>query len=228
MADNDYATAKLVETVSKMPEWKETAIVIIEDDCQNGPDHVDGHRSIAYILSPYTKRKALVSTNYNTVNILRTIEDLLGIEYLGVNDANAQPMADVFTREPDYTPYQAVIPGNLCQPPVDPNLVPECQTASVPRTSAIALKHDLNWWATATKGFFFGVEDKVDPDAFNRVLWSGIKGDDVSYPTERKGLNLRQNRGQLLAKSDLHNRQSAGSQLDAGLSHYIQSASEDI
>jgi YVTN family beta-propeller protein len=228
MADNDYATAKLVETVSKMPEWKETAIVIIEDDCQNGPDHVDGHRSIAYILSPYTKRKALVSTNYNTVNILRTIEDLLGIEYLGVNDANAQPMADVFTREPDYATYQAVIPGNLCQAPVDPNLVPECKTASVPRTSAIALKHDINWWAAATKGFFFGVEDKVDPEAFNRVLWSGIKGDDVSYPTERKGLNLRQNRGQLLAKSDLHNRQSAGLPLDSGLSHYIQSASEGI
>ena len=199
MADNDYAVGLLVEKISKSPAWKETAIVILEDDCQNGPDHVDSHRSIAYIISPYTKRKVLISTNYNTVSIIRTMEDLLGIGYLGMNDANAKPMSDAFTREPDFTPYTAVVPGNLCTAPVDPNLVPACQDPNVPKTAAIPSLHDKQWWAQATKDFYFEVEDKVDADAFNRVLWSGIKGDNVPYPTERSHADLRQNRAQLVA-----------------------------
>jgi YVTN family beta-propeller protein len=200
MADNDYAVGLLVETVSKMPEWKETAIFVIEDDAQNGPDHIDGHRSVGYVISPYTKRGALISTNYNTVNLLRTIEDLLGIEHLGINDANAQPMADVFTRRPDFTPYKAIVPGILCKPPVDSTLVPACQDPSATITAAVTPKHNSQWWANATKGFNFKVEDKVDPEAFNRVLWAGIKGEDVPYPTGRSGADLRQNREELLAE----------------------------
>lgn len=198
MADNDYAVGLLVEKISKSPVWKETAIVILEDDCQNGPDHVDSHRSVAYIISPYTKRKALISTNYNTVSIVRTMEDLLGIGYLGMNDANAKPMSDAFTREPDFTPYTAIIPGNLCQAPVDPNLVPACNDPNVQKTAALPSLHNHQWWAQATKGFYFEVEDKVDPEKFNRVIWAGIKGDDVPYPTERSYADLRHNRAQLL------------------------------
>jgi DNA-binding beta-propeller fold protein YncE len=200
MADNDYATARLVEEITKMPEWKETAIFIVEDDCQNGPDHVDSHRSVAYIVSPYTKRKALVSTNYNTVSMVRTIEDLLGIGYLGINDANAEPMVDAFTRKPNYAGYQAVIPGNLCQPPVDPNLVPECNDPKVPKTTAMQFKHDAAWWAKATEGMDFGTEDKVDADRFNRIIWAGIKGEEVPYPEERSGADLRANREELVQK----------------------------
>ncbi|BAY41513.1 hypothetical protein NIES2111_59090 (plasmid) [Nostoc sp. NIES-2111] len=199
MADNDYAVGLLVEKISKSPVWKETAIVILEDDCQNGPDHVDSHRSIAYIISPYTKRKVLISTNYNTVSIIRTMEDLLGIGYLGMNDANAKPMSDAFTREPDFTPYTAVVPGNLCTAPVDPDLVPACKDPNVQKTIAMPSLHDKQWWMQATKDFYFEVEDKVDADAFNRVIWSGIKGDNVPYPTERSHADLRQNRAQLLA-----------------------------
>ncbi len=199
MADNDYALGKLVETVSKSNYWRETAIVVIEDDAQNGPDHVDAHRSPAYVISPYTRRGAVVSTNYNTVNVVRTIEDLLGIDHLGMFDANARPMVEVFTRTPNFSTYTAVIPGNLCAPPVSPDLVPECATAAA-RTAATRDLHDGKWWASATRGFNFSAEDKLDPDAFNQVLWSGIKGDKLAYPTERSRQDLRKNRAQLLKK----------------------------
>jgi YVTN family beta-propeller protein len=203
MADNDYAAGLLVEKISKSPLWKETAIFVIEDDSQDGPDHVDGHRSVAYVISPYTKRKALVSTNYNTVSMVRTMEDILGIGYLGTNDANATPMSDAFTQQPDFTPYTAVVPGNLCGAPVDPNLVPACKDPKAQKSAAKPLLHNKQWWAQATKGFYFGVEDKLDPEKFNRVLWAGIKGDKVPYPTQRDGINLSRNRLELLEKSRL-------------------------
>jgi len=198
MADNDYALGLLVEKVSKMPEWESTAIFVLEDDSQDGPDHVDGHRSIAYVISPYTKRGALVSTNYNTVSVLRTIEDLLGIDHLGITDANAEPMSDVFTRKPDLTPYQAVVPGNLCKAPVSVDLVPACQNASVVKTAALPILHNGQWWEEATKDFYFDSEDKLDANKFNRILWAGIVGDQIPYPEGRSRIDLRQNRAQLL------------------------------
>jgi YVTN family beta-propeller protein len=206
MADNDYAVGLLVEKISKSRFWKDTAIVVIEDDSQDGPDHVDAHRSFAYIISPYTKRNALVSTNYNTVNILRTIEDLLGIGHLAITDANAEPMSDAFTQTPNFNPYTAIVPGNLCAVPVDPNLVPACQDSNAVKTTAISSLRNKQWWAKATKDFYFGVEDKVDPEAFNRVVWAGTKGDRVPYPTERNRRDLRQNRTQLLRESRLSDR----------------------
>lgn len=199
MADNDYALGLLVEKVSKSPQWKETAIVVIEDDSQDGPDHVDSHRSLAYIISPYTKRGALVRTNYNTVSVIRTMEDLLGIGYLGMNDANAEPMSDAFTKTPDFTPYTAIVPGNLCAAPVDPNLVPACKDPKVNKTAAIPSLHNKQWWAEASKDFNFEVEDKLDAQAFNRILWTGIKGN-VPYASQRNRADLRQNRAQLLNK----------------------------
>ena len=200
MADNDYALGLLVEKVSKMPEWKETAIFVIEDDSQDGPDHIDGHRSLGYIISPYTKRGALVSTNYNTVNMLRTIEDLLGIDHLSITDANAEPMSDVFTEKPDLTAYKAVVPGNLCKTPVDPTLVgAACTDANVEKTAAVPLLHNGAWWEAATKEFYFDVEDALDAGKFSRILWAGIKGDQARYPEERSRLQLGgQNRAQLL------------------------------
>ncbi len=200
MADNDYAVGLLVEKISKSPYWNDTAIFVVEDDAQNGPDHIDAHRSLAYIISPYTKRGALVSTNYNTVNFLRTMEDLLGIGYLGITDANAQPMSDAFIRNPDFTPYTAIVPGNLCAPPVDPNLVPACNDPNAVKTAGFPSLRDKQWWAKATKDFYFEVEDKLDSEAFNHILWAGIKGDNVPYPMERTRKDLRQNRAQLLEK----------------------------
>jgi DNA-binding beta-propeller fold protein YncE len=96
-----------------------------------------------------------ISTNYNTVNVLRTIEDVLGINHLNFRDADAAPMADVFTQKPDYTPYSAIIPGDLCAAPVDPNLVPACQNTTAKITPAVPQLHDAAWWAAKTKGFDF-------------------------------------------------------------------------
>src|SRR5208282_5359718 len=152
MASNDYAVGRLVEAVSNSPYWKDTAIFVVEDDAQNGPDHVDAHRSTVFVISPYTKSGAVVHTNYNSVNVVRTIEDILGVNYLGLNDANAVPMSDVFIRQPNLQPYVAPIPGILCQPPVDPTLVPECNNpGNRPITAAVKPLHDGAWWAQATK-----------------------------------------------------------------------------
>jgi DNA-binding beta-propeller fold protein YncE len=129
MSDNDFAIGQVVDFISHSQFWQNTAIFILEDDAQEGDDHVDAHRSIGYAISPYSRRGVTISTNYNTVNVLRTIEDILGIDHLNQSDANAAPMADAFTRVPNFTPYSAIIPGSLCAAPVDPNLVPACKQA---------------------------------------------------------------------------------------------------
>jgi YVTN family beta-propeller protein len=183
MASNDYAVGQLVEAVSHSPYWKDTAIFIVEDDAQDGPDHVDAHRSTAFVISPYTQSGAVVHTNYNSTNVVRTIEDILGVNYLGLNDANARPMSDVFTSEPNFKPYVATIPGILCVAPVDPTLVPECKNPGSRRiTAAVKPLHDRAWWTAATKGFNFKHPDMNNADLFNRILWRGIMGDDKPYP----------------------------------------------
>jgi YVTN family beta-propeller protein len=198
ISDNDYAIGRVVDIISHSPYWRDTAIFILEDDAQNGSDHVDSHRSFAYVISPYSKRGVTISTNYDTVNMLRTIEDVLGINHLNFRDADAAPMADLFTRKPDYTPYSAIIPGGLCTAPVDPNLVPACQNPTAKITSAVPQLHDAAWWAAKTKGFDFSDADRIDANAFNRILWQGSMGEDVPYPTVRSHQDLRQNRTQLL------------------------------
>jgi YVTN family beta-propeller protein len=182
IADNDYALGKLVAAVSNSPYWKDTAIFVVEDDAQDGPDHVDAHRSPGYVISAYTKRNAVVHKFYNTISMLRTIEDFLGMRHLAMNDANAEPMSDVFTAEVDLTPYTPVIPGSLCQAPVNPDLIPECSDASVLRTKAMPTLHDGAWWAKSTRQFNFKRPDGLDASAFNHLLWRGIKGESKPYP----------------------------------------------
>ena len=97
MGDNDYALGRIVEKVANSPYAKDTVIITVEDDAQNGPDHVDAHRTVALFAGAYVKQGALVSTRYTTVNMLRTIEELLGTGRMGLNDAAAAPMADVFS-----------------------------------------------------------------------------------------------------------------------------------
>lgn len=199
MSDNDYAIGQLVDFISHSQYWHNTAIFILEDDAQSGGDHVDSHRSFVYAISPYSRRGATISTNYNTVNVLRTIEDLLGIDHLNQSDANAASMADVFTYSPNFTPYTAIIPGSLCAAPVDPNLVPACKSPNAKVTPPIHELHDAAWWAAKLAGFNFQDADRIDAEAYNRVLWEGIMGD-VAYPIVRSGLDLRRHRAQLLAK----------------------------
>lgn len=172
----------MVEYISHSPHWQDTVIFMLEDDAQNGGDHVDSHRSFVYVISAYSRRGATISTNYNTVNVLRTAEDLLSIAHLNFRDDNSDPMSDVFTRVPDLAPYTAIIPGSLCAPPVDPALVPDCAAPAKTKTAPVRDLHDRAWWAAKTAGFDFTREDKIDADAYNKLLWNGIKGPTPSAP----------------------------------------------
>jgi DNA-binding beta-propeller fold protein YncE len=131
------------------------------------------------------------------------MEDVLGIEYLGINDANALPMSDAFTKRPDLTPYTAILPGSLCEDPVDTDLLgitAACNDSSIPKTAAVKPRHNAGWWAKAFKDFNFEELDSLDSEAFNLVLWAGIKGEQVPYPAQRSGADLRKNRKQLIAR----------------------------
>jgi YVTN family beta-propeller protein len=182
IADNDYSLGKLVDAVSHSPYWADTAIFVIEDDSQDGPDHVDSHRSVGFVISAYTKRHRVVSTAYDTVSMVRTIEELLGVAPLGMNDANAAPMDDAFVRVPDTTAYDAVIPGNLCKPPVSPTLVPDCGNPNAVKTTALPERHTPAWWTAQTKAFDFRGPDRVNTKQFNRVLWRGQMGEARAFP----------------------------------------------
>lgn len=100
MADNDYAVGLLIQKISKSVYANNTLIFVIEDDAQDGGDHVDSHRSIAFVAGAYVKQGALVSTQYNTIDFLRTIEEVLGLPPMNLNDALAKPMADIFNTTP--------------------------------------------------------------------------------------------------------------------------------
>ena len=196
MADNDYAVGLVLEKVSHSKYAGDTLIFVIEDDAQNGADHVDAHRSIALIAGPYVKQGAVVSRYYTTVSLLRTIEEVLGIKPLGLYDAFESPMTEVFSTKQRSWTYTAVVPKILysTQLPLPP---PGPQQTSVKFASWSAPRHNAAYWAEQTKGFDFSVEDKLDTDRFNQILWNGLK-DKEPYPSERNSRDLRKNRPALL------------------------------
>jgi YVTN family beta-propeller protein len=176
LADHDYAIGQLVQTLSHSKYWGSTAIVMLEDDPQDGQDHVEAHRSIIHIISPWTLSHSLIHTTYTSVNALRTVETLLGLAPLGETDANAAPMSDVFGRAPNLEAYNAIIPGSLCASPVDPTLVPACSKPSAARTHRVAQLHDGAWWAAHTTGMNFNEPDHIDSRYYNALLEYGITG----------------------------------------------------
>jgi YVTN family beta-propeller protein len=176
LSDHDYAIGQLVDQLSHSKFWASTAIVMLEDDPQDGQDHVEGHRSIIHIISPYTQSHALVHTTYTSVNALRTVETLLGLPPLGMNDANSVPMSDVFVKQPNLQPYSAIIPGSLCAPPVAQDLVPACNNPSARKTRRVAELHDGAWWAKMTAGMNFHEPDHLDAGRYNALLEYGILG----------------------------------------------------
>jgi hypothetical protein len=107
VADNDLALGRIVEAISKSRYWKESAIFVTEDDSQDGLDHVDGHRTVGLVISPYTKHGHVDSTFYTIVNMFRTIEQILGLPPMNQFDDAAEPMFSLFTNKPDLTPYQS-------------------------------------------------------------------------------------------------------------------------
>ncbi|HEV2615865.1 MAG TPA: bifunctional YncE family protein/alkaline phosphatase family protein, partial [Candidatus Acidoferrales bacterium] len=199
MGDNDYAIGKLIEQVAKSRFADSTVIFIVEDDAQNGPDHVDAHRSPALIAGAYVKQGAVVSTHYTTVNLLRTMEDILGMGPMGINDDVIEPMADMFTTQAHPWSYTAIVPEILrsTQLPVGNAAA---GAASAQSGAYAKPRHDSAYWAAKTKGMDFSVEDRIDSAKFNRIVWEGVVGKEVPYPTTRDGRDLRENREKLLKK----------------------------
>jgi DNA-binding beta-propeller fold protein YncE len=193
LADNDYAVGLVVQKVAASPLARDTLIFVIEDDAQDGPDHVDAHRSVAFIAGPYVKHGAVISTRYDTVNLLRTIEEVLGFGPMGLNDALAAPMSAIFdTAQADWS-FTAAVPAvlrttSLPLPRAASALAAACPAP--PRTGA--------YWAAAMAGQDFSQEDRLDTAAYNLALWRGLKGD-APYPAARDGRDLRRGRAVMLA-----------------------------
>jgi DNA-binding beta-propeller fold protein YncE len=169
VADNDLAFGQIVEALSKSPFWKDTCIFGIEDDPQAGWDHVSGYRTTAYVISPYTKRWAVISTQYNQTSLLRTMELMLGLPPMNQFDATATPMSDCFTNVADLNPFTAV-PNNI---PLD-ELNPEVKKISDRR---------LRRNAQLSERLPLHQPDQCPEDTLNRILWAAMKGPDASYPT---------------------------------------------
>jgi len=194
VADNDYAVGLLIQKVSKSRYADNTLVFVIEDDAQDGGDHVDSHRSTAYVAGAYVKQHALVSTQYNTINFVRTIEEVLGLPPMNLNDALAKPMADIFNTTPSSWSFTAAPSALLYAPNTQLPLPPKPAGLIVPKPA-----HNARYWARVTKGMDFDDADLVDPKDFNSILWKGMMGN-KPYPNARTGVDLRQNREDLLAR----------------------------
>ena len=164
VADNDLALGKLVEHISHSPIWAESAIFVLEDDAQDGPDHVDAHRSPAFVISPYIRRRSVNHTLYSTTSILRTMELILGLPPMSQYDAASEPLWNCFTRTPDTTAFTAVPAG------VDINIR---NTASTPS-------------AELSRHFNLSDADRIPDALMNAVLWKSIKGEDSPVPQPRR------------------------------------------
>ena len=182
-ADCDLALGRLVESVAHSRYASDTLIIAIEDDVQDGPDHVDSHRGTAYVVGPYVKQGAVVSTRYGQVNVLRTIEDILGTEHLNLNTLFQRPMSEVFdTRGSGKWTFNAEASTVLAS----------TMLASLGGNSGIRFaagpriepQHTAAYWDAVTAGFDFSEADQVPPAQFNRVLWTGLMGD-KPYPATR-------------------------------------------
>ena len=187
MADNDYSLGLIAERVASGKAADSTLIFVIEDDAQNGADHVDARRSVALIVGPYVRRGALVSTRYTTINVLRTIEAILGLKPLGLNDALAMPMADVFDPTQSQWSYRAEAAGVLRTtklPIASDRFARKAQSADPGCSGRTAA-----YWSAAMRGQDFRTEDKLDTEAFNAALWKGLGSG--SEPRLRHGGDLR-------------------------------------
>ncbi len=169
VADNDLAFGRILDAISHSRFWKETCVFAIEDDPQAGWDHVSAYRTTCYVASPYTRRRAVVSTQYNQTSLLRTIELMLGLPPMNQLDATATPMSDCFTDVPDLTPFVAL-----------PNNVPLDQMNPEPRKVSDAL---LRKHALISAKLPIALPDQCPEDTLNRIIWHAMKGSASPYPT---------------------------------------------
>lgn len=166
MADNDLALGRMIEALSRTPFWKNTVVFVLEDDAQNGPDHVDSHRSPLLVVSPWS-RGGVSHRFANTTDVLATIEELLGLGAMSQFDYYGRPLRDIWTTTPDLRPYAALTPAIALD---------ERNTASNTTPSD----------ARASARLALDIEDQADEVIFNRVLWHTIKGPNTPYPGTRR------------------------------------------
>ena len=171
VADNDLAVGMFVEYLSKSPIWKESVVFILEDDAQNGADHIDAHRSPAYIAGGLVKRGFVDHTMYSTTSFVRTMELILGLPPMSQYDAAATPVWRCFSNTPNLTPFQAR--------PISVDL----------NVKNVA----INEWQRRSDKFDLTREDAVPDLEFNTVLWHGIKGDNVPFPAPRRAAFVKLN-----------------------------------
>ncbi|WDF55570.1 bifunctional YncE family protein/alkaline phosphatase family protein [Mucilaginibacter sp. KACC 22063] len=164
VADNDLAIGRIIEHLSNSPVWKESVVFILEDDAQNGPDHIDAHRSPAFIAGPYVKRDAVVHSMYSTSGMLRTIELILGLPPMSQYDAAAKPFYECFTSKADLTPYK-------CKPALY-NL--NQRNVAENKSSKLSEKFD------------FSKEDAAPDLALNQIIWKSVKGEDAVMPAPKR------------------------------------------
>jgi hypothetical protein len=166
VAENDAAIGQLVDIVSHSKYWASTAIFITEDDAQNGPDHVDSHRTTSLVISPYTSQASprAEHTHYDTAAMLRTIELILGMKPLSKFDAEATPMWQMFSSKPDTAPYTAL-----------------------PQTVPLTRNTLQSYGARESAHMDFAVSDDIPMDKLNRILWHAIKGSHAPYPVFKHG-----------------------------------------
>jgi len=167
VADNDLALGQIVEAISNSKFWKESCIFVTEDDPQDGLDHVDGHRTVGLVISPYTKRREVVSTYYSQINMVRAMENILGIPPMNQLDSGAEPMSDCFKATPDFTPYKAER-SNISPDELNPPL--KGLTGKQLSWAKKSLEQDLDDY------------DRIDEDTFNQIIWHSVKGYDCPYP----------------------------------------------
>jgi DNA-binding beta-propeller fold protein YncE len=160
VADNDVALGMIIEALSKSRFWPHLAVFVLEDDAQNGPDHVDSHRSPAFVISPYTRRGIIDSTMYNTTSMLRTIELIIGLRPMTHFDASARPMSAAFSTKPDTRPYEA----EKARIPLDQRN--PAQSATAARSARLDLSE----------------ADRIDDEEMNDILWRALRADDPPAP----------------------------------------------
>jgi YVTN family beta-propeller protein len=177
VADNDLALGRLVEAVSRSRFWKETCIFVVEDDPQDGFDHVDAHRTVALAISPYTRRHFVDHTNYNQTGMVKTIELILGLPPMNQLDLSATPMRYCFTDRPHLSPYKA-LPNRIRLDEMNPPLK--------------KLTGKARAWAEKSMRLNFSDGDAADEDTLNRILWHATRGYDTPYPERFAGSGLRE------------------------------------
>lgn len=161
VADNDLALGRIVEGISHSKFWASTAIFVVEDDAQDGFDHIDGHRSTCYVISPYSRRGDTISHFYNQTSVIHTMLQILGVPPLNQMDAMSPLMTDCFTETPDLRPFTA-----------KPNTIP-LDLLNVPKSTTTKLVRE---WMAKSKKLDFSKPDAADEDVLNRAQWVSVKG----------------------------------------------------